>query len=157
MKRYRFRLEQLLALRHAFEQTARAELASALAEEREREGNYTAALASYRRVREMLAASSDVATFCKQESWLSMAAASLSNARSKLAVATERREQARIAWMRRSREVEALERLKERYRIRHEQESMRQEAIEVDSIVSARFRAEAIQAAVTSSAGGEDD
>jgi len=144
MRRYQFRLEQLLALRHAFEQAARVELVSALAEEREMERSYLAALDSYKAERELLAASSDVTTFWKEETWLSMAAASLFDARSRLTLAMERREKARIAWIERSKEVEALERLKERYRIRHEQEYYRQEAVEVDSVVSARFRAESL-------------
>lgn len=138
MKKYTFRLEQVLRVRRMQEDLAKAELAKANARVTEAVAMVDARLAHYAGV-PAAGTSGSTAAFIGARFRQETAAAAVVAARAARVAALSDAESFRQVWSAKATEVSVLERLDDRRRTEHAAEATRQEEIEVDDIVVGRF------------------
>ena len=139
MKRYRFRLQQVLNVRQTQEDLAKAELAVANQKVTEAGAVVDVRAAHYETVAATaVAAPQGTTAFLADRFRHETAAAAVIAARAAQAAAVACAAERRAAWSERAREVQVLERLDERRRAEHELEAARQAEREVDDIVVGR-------------------
>ena len=139
MKRYRFRLGQVLHVRQVQEERERAELQAA------RQAELAAARAAEDRRLSYEAGAKDLPRlptnrFLAERGRREVAAATLAAACADLQLATCRAAAQQVAWAAAAQKVSALERLDERKRAEHAVEARRAEDAVADELVVARFR-----------------
>lgn len=145
MKRaFRFRLARVARVRELLEETARAELSAALGELHKAEDRVALWTAELHAGRALLATaqvagSLDAATHLARQQALETIEASIRFAEEERLRLAGLAEEARAAWQERRADKEALARLSERHRERHEAELARLEAAELDEVGSQRF------------------
>jgi len=138
MSKRSFRLDTVLRVRKAQEETARAELAR---ENREVRAAATERDNAAQRYREVPVSSGAVAAsvFQREAATADLAAATLLDARSHLSLAEAEAAVALRQWREAAQRVEALERLELRRREEARAEEARQESSAVDDLVTARY------------------
>jgi flagellar export protein FliJ len=137
VKRYRFRLEQVLRVRRMQEEAARGHLLAATAEVAEQQEQLAARTDAY----EKLLMPSDVlpcADFLLEQSRRAGFAAALLEQRHRVRSAQEQVDRARTAWSETAARVGALERLDARQRSEHQAESQKEDELTTDELVVAR-------------------
>jgi flagellar export protein FliJ len=137
MKRYKFRLEQVLKVRKTQEELAKAELATANRAVTAAEAVLEARAAHYASVPRMTH-QQPTAAFLGERFRHDAAAAAVMAARASRAAANACAAERRMVWSERAREVQILVRLDDRRRVEHELEAARQADLEVDDIVVGR-------------------
>jgi len=140
VKRFRFRLAQVLRVRRVQEDMARAELLAANRLAHEAATEVDARLAEYHR-RSMSGGVQSYDEFERDLFLLDTAAAAVDTARVWHRDALEVVDARRVDWTAARRKVAALERLEERRRLEHEFEMRRAEDRLVDDLVVARHAA----------------
>ncbi len=141
MRRYRFRLEQVLRLRRAQEELQRSRVLLANQEKVKAELR----LAAREREYGDLGRSSGpipVSLFQAEELSFKLAAGAMKQARYQLEVATEVSHSEIDAWLHAKRAVMVLEHLDERRRVEHFLEEERREAVAMDEMATSRWWAE---------------
>lgn len=139
MKRYTFRLDQVLRVRRIEEDRARAALLRARAAEVAAAAEVQARLTSYHG-RPVAPAVQPARSFLAERTLVAHAAASVHAAADARRAAEAVVDDERTAWAGTHRRVTALERLDERRRDEHAIEVRRDEDAVVDDLVVARFR-----------------
>jgi flagellar export protein FliJ len=140
MKRYHFRLEQVLRVRRTQEELERAALLAANQEFRVRTGREAVALERHG-LRLVAGATTPepTAALLRRRFLEESSARSVTLARAAVHEAGLNAAARRQAWAEAARRVAILERLDERRRAEHAAEAARQEALEVDDLVVSRF------------------
>jgi len=141
MRRYRFRLEQVMRLRRAQEELQRSRVLLANQEKAKAELR----LAAREREYGGLGRSSGpipLSLFQGEELSFKLAASAVKEARHQLEVATEASQSEIDAWLAAKRAVMVLEHLDERRRVEHFLEEERREAVAMDEMATSRWWAE---------------
>lgn len=141
MKRYSFRMEQVLRVRRLQEDVARAGVAIARSAERDAE-IVLASSNEYYMSLETPAEAADATSFLGQRDRGALRATGVRLAEGQLSTATEATAAAIEDWHATHQRVEALERLDDRRREEYDVELRRYEDATVDEIVVSRARAE---------------
>jgi flagellar FliJ protein len=138
VKRYRFRLEPVLRVRRMQEEAARAVLLAATAAAADQEQQLAARSEAY----EKACLASEVrscADFLYEQSRRSAFAAAVLEQRDRVRAAQEDVVRARSAWSDTASRVGALERLDDRQRDEHRMQTQKEDDLNTDELVVARF------------------
>ena len=138
MNAYRFRLEAVLRLRRSEEERARENLFRANVALRNSIERRDAELVRFNSI-EIAYGTMSHEQFMAERLCAELVADSLQAARDAMGRAADAAVLAQLAWSEASRSVKALERLDEHRRLEHAEEARREEAIDVDSFVTAGY------------------
>jgi flagellar export protein FliJ len=158
MRRYRFRLEQVMRLRRAQEELQRTRVLLANQEKANAQLRLAAREQDYGSLRRS-SGPIPVALFQAEELGFRLAAGAIKEARNQLEEASEASRVEIDAWLGAKRAVMVLEHLDERRRMEHFREEERREALAMDEMASARWWAEQEEAgspSIDTIAGGRD-
>lgn len=137
MKRYRFRLEQVLRVRRMQEEAARGQLLAATVAMTVEERQLAARDAAYEAVRTPTERQSAAEFVCEQHRRSTFAAAVLAQ-RVAVRAAQDEVDRARAAWSETASRVGALERLDERQRSEHRAQTQKEDELTTDELVVSR-------------------
>jgi flagellar export protein FliJ len=138
MKRYRFRLENVLNVRMTQEDLARAALAQANLKVTHAEAALASRMSRYSGMA-MAGGAKSTTDFMQSRFVHEHAARAVREAEQQRVEAEQAAAERRAAWSQAAKEVSVLERLNERRRAEHDLEAARQADLEVDDIVVGRF------------------
>ena len=138
MKRYRFRLEQVLRVRRIEEEQAKASLVAANRHVTETEALLNAKIERYASITNPVGTRS-VNDFLTARAGHEAAAAAVVSAGAALDDARRGAEDARHGWMLAASRVTALENLHARRRAEHAAEAEHEAAMEIDDLVTSRY------------------
>lgn len=139
MRRYRFRLAPVLRVRRIEEDRAAGELALAQLDERRAEEELAARRTAYSVLPVRDTGTEGVATFTASRFRYETAAAGIAAAEAHRSLVEAAAAERRAAYLAAAARRTALERLDERKREEHRLETDRDEAVEVDDVVTGRF------------------